>query len=600
MLINNDKQVLGYEKNGKHISGIKHLNLNKFEDNLALKILLEGAILCNDAYYQDKLDNKLTGDPTEGALIELGANFSLNKDSFEEKLPRSFEVPFDSIRKMMTTVHKLQQEVTSFILKDFVKSFPDKNLKTKSPNYILYSKGAPEAIIGKCTKIVKNNIIQDLKPEDAGKIKEINTNLANKAMRNLAFAFKFLDDPPDKHNIKELEHGLIFTGIVGMIDPARPEVYDAVKKCEMADIKVIMVTGDHKLTAKAIGQELGILNPDDLIIDDEDYNNFSKEELQKQIESIKVFARVSPEHKVEIIEALKKNNHIVAMTGDGVNDAPSLKQADIGLAMGITGTDVSKEASDIVLTDDNFATIVKAIKEGRVIYDNLKKFILFLLSCNISEVLLMFIAIVFGSLIFGLMGIESSMLYIPLLPAQILWMNLITDGFPAFALGVDLAEKDIMERKASKRREQILDKKRLLSVFYQGLILTIGPLFIYFMGPLLFNTHHFINDREVFQTCVFTTLVLTQLFHSYNFRFEKRGIFRKGIFGNKILNFSVSSSILLQLAIIYIPFLQNIFKTAALNPFQWLIILACSLAPVIVINTINEIIYFKDRHYGRR
>jgi len=600
ILSNNDMQVLRYVQNDKIIAGIKHLSPKVFEGNLALKILLEGAILCNDAYYQDKLNNKIAGDPTEGALIELGTIFSLDKETFEEKLPRNFEVPFDSIRKMMTTVHKLQQESMSPSLKDFEKFFSGKNLKTKAPNYILYSKGAPEAIIGKCTKIVKNNIVEDLKPEDADKIKEINSNLANKAMRNLAFAFKFLDNPPDKHNIKELENDLIFTGIVGMIDPPRPEVFDAVKKCKMADIRIIMVTGDHKLTAKAIGEELGILNPDDLVIDDEDYNNLSKEMLQKQIENIKVFARVSPEHKVEIVEALKKNNHIVAMTGDGVNDAPSLKQADIGLAMGITGTDVSKEASDIVLTDDNFATIVKAIKEGRVIYDNLKKFILFLLSCNISEVLLMFIAIIFGSLIFGLMGIESSLLYIPLLPTQILWMNLITDGFPAFALGVDLAEKDIMERKASKRREQIFDKKRLVSVFYQGLILTIGPLFIYFMGPSLFNTHHFINDREVFQTCVFTTLVLTQLFHAYNFRFEKRGIFRKGIFGNKILNFSVSASILLQLAIIYIPFLQNIFKTAALNPFQWLIILACSIAPIIVINTINEIIYFKDRHDGRR
>ncbi|MCL4418110.1 MAG: cation-translocating P-type ATPase, partial [Actinobacteria bacterium] len=563
--------------------------------NNALKFLIENAVLCNDAYYANKDRSKISGDPTEAALIELGSLYSLDKNSLEFLLPREFEEPFDSIRKMMTTVHKISED---YFYSKNLESISQDNAQgnnTSVPNYIMFSKGAPEVIMKKCNKIIKNNTVQNLTLEDKVKISEINTSLATSAMRNLAFAFKYVGQLPDTKNIGSFENEFIFSGLVGMIDPPRPEVFDAVAKCKAADINIIMVTGDHKLTAKAIGEELGILRPNDRILDEEELNQLSEEELQNQIENIKVFARVSPEHKVAIVDALKKNDHIVAMTGDGINDAPSLKKADIGLAMGITGTDVSKEASDMILTDDNFATIVKAIKEGRVIYDNLKKFILFLLSCNISEVLLMFVAIVLGSFIFTLAGIDPQLTYIPLLPVQILWMNLITDGLPALALGVNPSEKNIMERKATKRRDQILSKKRLGMILWQGLVLTIGSLFMYFIGPRLFNTHSLLHDKDVFHTCVFTTLVLTQLFHSYNFRFEDKGIFRKGIFENKILNLSVLGSILLQAALIYVPFLQRIFSTASLNAYQWLMVLTSSIVPVILINLINEIMYYVKR-----
>ena len=576
--------------------GLDEVNTNytNLEGNDALKFLIENAVLCNDAYYIDKKTLKISGDPTEAALIELGSIYSLDKNSLEFLLPREFEEPFDSIRKMMTTIHRISEDY--FYSKNIKNILHANNKTTKEersfvPNYILFSKGAPEVIIRKCTKIIKNNKIENLNEVDKEKIIEINTMLANSAMRNLAFAFKYLNNLSQNENFQHLENDLIYSGMVGMIDPPRPEVYDAVEKCKKANINIIMVTGDHKLTAKAIGEELGILGSGDIIIDEEEFNNLSKEELQSQIEKIKVFARVSPEHKVEIIDALKKNDHIVAMTGDGINDAPSLKKADIGLAMGISGTDVSKEASDMILTDDNFATIVKAIKEGRVIYDNLKKFILFLLSCNISEVLLMFISIVFGGFIFKLMGLDPELIYIPLLPVQILWMNLITDGLPALALGINPAEKNIMERKATKRREQILSKKGLWLITWQGLILTTGSLFMYFMGPELFKTYSIAHDKAIFHTCVFTTLVLTQLFHSYNFRFEEKGIFRKGIFENRSLNLSIMSSILLQVAIIYTPFLQKVFSTASLNLYNWIIILLSSAIPVILINIINEIIY---------
>ncbi|MBE3035804.1 MAG: calcium-translocating P-type ATPase, PMCA-type [Candidatus Atribacteria bacterium] len=577
----------------KVITGLDEVSdfqLQNGKENTALKFLIENAVLCNDAYYANKDRNKISGDPTEAALIELGSLYSLDKNSLEFLMPREFEEPFDSIRKMMTTVHKISEDY-----------FYSKNLEnisqnnTSVPNYIMFSKGAPEAIMKKCNKIIKNNTVQNLTTEDRARISEINTNLAASAMRNLAFAFKYVGQLPDTKDIGSFENELIFSGLVGMIDPPRPEVFDAVAKCKAADINIIMVTGDHKLTAKAIGEELGILKPNDRILDEEELNLLSEEELQNQIENIKVFARVSPQHKVAIVDALKKNDHIVAMTGDGINDAPSLKRADIGLAMGITGTDVSKEASDMILTDDNFATIVKAIKEGRVIYDNLKKFILFLLSCNISEVLLMFIAIVLGSYVFKLAGIDPRLIYIPLLPVQILWMNLITDGLPALALGVNPSEKNIMERKATKRRDQILNKKRLGLIIWQGLVLTIGALFMYFIGPKLFNTHSLLHDKDVFHTCVFTTLVLTQLFHSYNFRFEDKGILRKGIFENKILNLSILGSILLQVALIYVPFLQRIFSTTSLNAYQWLMVLASSIVPVILINLINEIMYYVKR-----
>ncbi|MBU4313974.1 MAG: cation-translocating P-type ATPase [Actinobacteria bacterium] len=561
-------------------SNKKTLTVENLDSDRALKLLIDNAVLCNDAYYINKETGQITGDPTEAALIELGSFYSIDKNKLEKDYPRILEEPFDSERKMMTTISKI--------------STSDNH---RNQRYILFSKGAPEVIAGKCTRIIKNDRIENLTDSDKEKIIENNHTLAGKAMRNLAFAFKYLDSLPDEEKIKKVEEDLVYLGIVGMIDPPRPEVYDAIEKCKRANIKIIMVTGDHKLTARAIGEELGILGPADKIIDGAELDLMTKEELEKQIEYIRIFARVSPSNKVDIVEALKKNHHIVAMTGDGINDAPSLKKADIGVAMGIVGTDVSKESSDMILTDDNFATIVKAVKQGRVIYDNLKKFILFLLSCNISEVLLMFISIVIGDYIFYIITGERGLLYIPLVPVQILWMNLITDGLPAMALGIDPPEKNIMDRKASKRKEQILSRRGLIMILWQGLVLTSGALFIYFAGPLFFNNHNLLHDREIFQTSVFTTLVITQLLHAFNFRFENKGIFRRHIFENKYLNLAIIVSVLLQIGIIYIPLLQNVFKTASLSLYHWLLIIASSVIPVLIINFVNELIYKKRRIY---
>ncbi|MDD5658562.1 MAG: cation-translocating P-type ATPase, partial [Actinomycetota bacterium] len=456
--------------------------------------------------------------------------------------------------------------------------------------YIIFTKGAPEEILKRCSFILKDGKVSDLTKENILEIEQQTMDMAGKALRNLAFAFKYVDDLPNTKNIIKEERDLVFCGMVGMIDPPRPEVYAAIQKCRKANIKVIMVTGDHLLTAKAIGEELQILKPGEKIVEGITLDEMTQEELEKEIENISIFARVSPTNKVSIVEALKKNHHIVAMTGDGINDAPSLKRADIGVAMGITGTDVSKEASKMILTDDNFATIIRAIREGRVIFDNLKKFILFLLSCNISEVLLMFISITLGSFIFKLLKIPVDDLYIPLIPVQILWMNLITDGFPALALGVDLPSKNIMDRKASKNKENILGKSNMIMILWQGFILTLGALSVYFLGPILFDTHNIFHDRETFQTLVFTTLVLTQLLHAYNFRFNNTGIFKRGLLANKFLNLSFVVSMIMQIGIVYIPFLQKIFKTQGLTLMQWLTIITCSILPVLIISMINRII----------
>lgn len=584
-----------YKNNLNHKNKIAQpsKNLSKIlEENIALKLLIENAILCNDAYYTENNNKKISGDPTETALLEMGKFFLAEKKSLEEKKPRILEEPFDSTRKMMTTIHKITPD--NFYEEIFnAKPAKDSDIKTPPP-YILFSKGAPEIITQKCTKIIKDGKIENITTEDKNILIKINSELASSAMRNLAFAFKYLNKIPGEENIKDEENNLIYCGVIGMIDTPRPEVYDAVQKCKRANIKVVMVTGDHKLTARAIGEELGIIGPTDKIIDGEELDTLGKKGLEEQIEDIKIFARVSPSNKVDIVDALKKHNHIVAMTGDGINDAPSLKKADIGVAMGIAGTDVSKESSDMILTDDNFATIVKAVREGRVIYDNLKKFILFLLSCNISEVLLVFISIVAGDHIFYLLTGSRGLLYIPLLPVQILWMNLITDGIPAMALGIDPPEKNIMERKAAKEKEQILSKRRLTMVLWQGLILTLGSLFVYFYGPILFNSGNFLENRHFYQTSVFTTLVITQLLHTYNFRFETKGIFRKGIFKNRYLNLAILVSIFLQIAIIYTPALQNIFNTVSLNIDHWLLVIISSIISVVIINFINEIIYKKQ------
>jgi Ca2+-transporting ATPase len=527
------------------------------------RMMTSTMILCNDARYSGN-DNAI-GDPTEVALLDFARNFDLHKSRFESQMPRVGEVSFDSTRKMMTTLHE-----------------------NPEGGYVVFSKGAPESIIS-CSKFYDSEgsaIIFDRKMKD--EVLSVNDEMAIDALRTLAFAYRKIDSLPGKISSSTVEKDLIFLGMIGMIDPPREEVYDALSACKSASISVKMITGDHKLTAEAIGRMLGMLGEDSRVATSEDLSKIPDEELMTFVEDASVFARVSPEDKLRIVEVLQKRGHIVAMTGDGINDAPSLKKADIGIAMGIVGTDVSKEASDMVLADDNFATIVKAVREGRIIYDNLKKFIFFLLSCNISEVLTMFISIIFGSTIYFLLTGEVSPLFLPLLPVQILWMNLVTDGLPALALGVDPPEEGIMEKPPRAKDEGILNPRGLLTVLWQGLVLSVGAVAVYFAGAVLFRSTG-IDGIRLTETMVFTTLVFVQLFHSFNAKNSENKAFNRNSFNNLFLLASVLISIGLQIAIIYIPMLQLIFKTAPLDLNMWLVVLMGAIAPVILIDLIKRV-----------
>jgi Ca2+-transporting ATPase len=507
------------------------------------------AALCNDARHGQE---GYIGDSTEVALLEAAESGGLDKDELEDELPRVAEVPFDSDRKMMTTAHR------------------------DNGGFLVFSKGAAEAVLERCDRMLTEGGEVPLTPEARAKVLTATTELGSQALRTLAVAYRKLDSLPGPDVVERLEQGLVFLGAFAMKDPPRPEVLKALQECRRARIDVAMITGDHKATAAAVARELGILTPNKHLVEGHDLEKMTPEQLRDQVEDISVFARVSPRHKVKIVEALKARGHVVAMTGDGVNDAPALKRADIGIAMGITGTDVAKEASDMVLADDNFATIVSAVRQGRIIFANLKKFVYFLLSCNISEVLTVFISMIAG-------------FPLPLVASQILWINLVTDGLPALALGVDPPETDVMEHPPRKLGENILAVPRQLDLLWQGLLITAGALASFILA------HYWLGyswaDKSVgldmARTVLFTTMVLAQVFHSYNLRSERKSIFSSWPWENAYLFGAFLISVALQLAVLYLPFMQKAFHTHAPSWQAWVLILACSLIPVLLIDRIK-------------
>ena len=480
--------------------------------------LLKIGALCNDAQVHGE---KVIGDPTEAALIVSAAKLGILKSGLEAKHPRKDEIPFSSERKMMSTLHKIGD-------KKFI-----------------FAKGSPEIIIKRCNRILENGKIRYISQRDKHNILKINDEFATEALRVLGFAYKETED-------KISESNLVFVGLQAMIDPPRKEAIIAVNKCRDAGIKVIMITGDHKLTARAVADQLGITGR---AVTGEELDKISDEELKKHAQDIAIYARVNPAHKVRVIDALKHHGHIVAMTGDGVNDAPSLKKADIGIAMGITGTDVAKEASDMILVDDNFASIVAAVEEGRTIFDNIQKFVEYLLSCNIGEVLTIFIAIIIG-------------LKLPLIAIQILLMNLLTDGFPALALGVEPQEEGIMSRPPRKTRAQIVDKRGFISIAAVGAIMMLGTL-------LIFRFYRPEQNLMYAQTVAFTTLVMFQMFHVFNSRSLDLSLFKVGLFSNRKMWIAVLVSVGLHLAVVYSP-LNIIFHTVPLVWQDWALIVLVS------------------------
>ena len=476
-------QKIFYSGNIIDVDDIKDINND-------LEKLIYTAMLCNDTKISE--NNELTGDPTETALVDLG--FKLNfKKSIYEDMPRTFEIPFESDRKLMTTVNKVNDK------------------------YIVYTKGGVDELLNRCINYVENSEIKNDLESYKKIISNNNENMAKEALRVLAFGYKELDHKPTKEELENLESDLTYIGMVGMIDPPRIEAKDAVKKCKTAGIKPVMITGDHKITAIAIAKELGILNNESEAITGSELEKMTQEELTKNIRNYSVYARVSPEHKVRIVKAWQANGEIVAMTGDGVNDAPALKTADIGCAMGIVGTDVAKEAADVILTDDNFSSVVAAVEEGRRIYDNILKAIQFLLSSNVGEIIALFVAILITPILAHVFGISDISGLEPLLPIHILWINLVTDSLPALALAVDPAAKNIMERKPLKQGKGIFTKGMTMRIIYQGIMIGIITIIAFIIGLATTNS----TDAERIkagQTMAFCVLALSQLVHIYNIR----------------------------------------------------------------------------------
>lgn len=529
-LTQNKMTVKGLYVNDSYSNEENLINTSK-----EFELLINCMTLCNDATYSKK--NK-TGDPTEIALLEYAFKLNIFKSDLESKYKRIQEIPFDSNRKLMTTVNTLNN------------------------NARVFTKGALDSILSICNKIQINGEILDFTDKYKSNILENSNIMSDNALRVLSFAYK--DISKDNISLNSLEKDLIFIGMVGMIDPPRLEVKDSINLCKSAGITPVMITGDHKNTAFAIASELGIAEDLSQVLTGSDIDKTNKEEFNKEIVKYRVFARVSPEHKVKIVKAFKSHGNIVSMTGDGVNDAPSLKAADIGVAMGITGTDVSKGASDMILTDDNFKTIISAIEEGRKIYLNIKKSIIFLLSCNLGEIITLFIAI--------LLNWNS-----PLQPIHILWVNLITDSFPALALGVDETKENVMNKPPRNSKESIFTKIDKTQLIINGILIGIITLFTFKFGQKLYK-----DSLLHAQSMAFLVLSISQLFLSLSIRSNKKSAFSLGLFSNKYLIYSILLGIILQVTIISIPPIANLFKVTPLFLYDWIIVISVSFIPFIV------------------
>jgi len=520
----------GYSKKG----GFLDSTLNDYE------LLLRVSSLCNNASINHE---KIFGDPTETALLVCAAKANLSRENLEQDFPRIYEIPFDSERKMMTTIHKNKDKEIAFV------------------------KGGPKQIIDKCSFYYEDRRIIKLTKSKKEELLNKNREMASKALRILGMAFRELPKKI-KYSAENIEKELVFVGFAGMIDPPRAEVKDAINLCRKAGIRVIMLTGDQRTTAKAIGIQIGLIDKDDKVITGTDIMELSDREFDNVVKEVNIFARISPSDKIRIVDSLKKYGNIVAMTGDGVNDAPALKKADIGIAMGITGTDVSKEASDMILTDDNFASIVNSVEEGRGIYDNIKKFVEYLLSSNLGEILVIFVAMLIG-------------FPLPLIAIHILWINLATDGLPALALSVDPIELGIMERKPRKKESQIFSKNIILRMMAVGIIMCAGTL-------ALFKFYDPINNLIYAQTMAFSTLMMFQMFNVLNCRSERNSLFKIGVFSNRYLIGAIAISILLQVMVIQTR-LGTFFKTTPLLLIDWIYVVLMS-STVLIFGEIIKLI----------
>jgi len=538
---------IGYEPEGEFLSEDKKID-SKDKD---LRTLLKIAALCNDAKLERETQTErwtIKGDPTEGALVVAAAKAGMWKEELEKEMPRIGEVPFSSERKRMTTIHLASG-------------------KRKRA----FMKGAPEIVLAKCNRIYARGRVREMTEEEKTELLKVAEVMAIQALRTLGFAFKELSESTVAFDGK-IEKDMIFVGIMGMIDPPREEVKDAIYLCKKAGIKVVMVTGDHKLTATAVAKELDLLGEDDTqgkVLIGEELDEISDEKLTEIVENIVIYARVSPEHKMRIVKAWKAKGQVVAMTGDGVNDAPALKMSDIGVAMGITGTEVTKEASDMILTDDNFASIVKAVKEGREIYGNIKKYLTYLLRCNVMEIIVMFVAMIAVPYLAG--GTYESgntpklSAAVALVATQLLWVNLTTDGLPAIALGIDPGDPDLMERKPRDPNESVWTTDVKLYLTAMPILMSALLLYGYFMYQPWEGPTQLLEAR----TQLLTAMILMELANAISARSLKYSVFKVGIFKNKFLWYAVLSSFGLQLLVLYTPGLQSLFGVTSPQLMDW-------------------------------
>ena len=533
-------------------------------------VLLHGALLCNDAKLAQRADEtgrqswRIIGDPTEGAMVVVATKSGLERAGLEKAMPRVQEIPFDSDRKRMTTIHSPDGGGLQALVPNF-----------RYPQHVAFVKGAPDVLLELCSELQESGKTVPLTDAKRGGILDQNRDLASNALRVLGVAYRPLASVPETCTPEAIEKELTFVGLLGMIDPARPEVVEAVKVANGAGLKSVMVTGDHKETAEAIAREIGILTPGGLVLTGPEIEKMSDEALAACADKLQVCCRVSPQHKTRIVDAMKARDHVVAMTGDGVNDAPALKRANIGVAMGITGTDVSKQTADMVLTDDNFASIVSAIEQGRIIYSNIRKFVYFLLACNAGEIL-----IIFGSMLFGLP--------LPLRPVHLLWLNLVSDGAPALALGMEKGDPDIMKHAPRPPKEPVINRDMAIGIGVIAVVDAIAILLAFFFGLQRYPGH-----LEAAQTIAFVTLCSSELIRAYTARSEYHSVFSIGMFSNRWMNWAVLASFLLVLAVVYVPFLRPFFDTVPLTADDWLFMFPFFFASPIAMELLK--IYFRSR-----
>ncbi len=570
-----------YEVTGSGYEPVGEISLFEAEEEAAvepgsdpvLTRLLQIAALCNEAglYLKEDKSWAVLGDPTEGALISLAAKQGIKRVDLEETSPQIGDLPFDSDRKMMSVFHELDGD------------------------YLSLTKGAPDIVLDRCSQVLTETGVRPLTDQDRDRILEANSAFARSALRVLSFAYKVHTGK----NFQDAESDMIFVGLTGMIDPARPEAKDAIAVCHRAGIRAVMITGDYKDTAVAIAQKLNLMQEGDQVLTGAELELMSDEELAQACEKVSVYARVSPEHKVRIVSALKSNKHISSMTGDGVNDAPALKQADIGVAMGITGTEVAKNSADMILTDDNFATIVTAVEEGRIIYSNIRKFVGFLLSCNVGEILVVF-----------LINLMLGPQYTPLAPIQLLFLNLVTDSFPALALGREKGEKDIMLHPPRRQDEKIINREMIAAIMCQAVAIFVAVFAAFQIGRYLYpdvladgsgqmaSKFHFFafadhSPSVGASTYAFITLIFAELLRAFSSRSEHYSVFQLGVFGNRSMNRAVLLSSALMLLVVYLPICQNYFRTIALTWMDWLIISGLALIPFIA-GEIFKLVYHTE------